>query len=171
MDIRQTLNQGNTKPIAVMISAYIGDDAEKFRELMEIFLGNDPRLSQRAAWVVSHCADRHPALIRPWIKPMIKNLKNNDNVAVKRNTVRVFQWVDIPGSEMGKLADICFDYLGSASEPIAVKVFSMSVLFNMCKKIPELKNELLPMIEDQMPYGSVGFRSRGRKIIAELKKI
>jgi hypothetical protein len=45
----------------------------------------------------------------------------------------------------------------------------MTVLANLAKKLPELKNELVPLIEDQMPFGSAGFISRGRKVLKELK--
>jgi len=47
----------------------------------------------------------------------------------------------------------------------------MTILFNMTQKIPEIKNELLPIIEDQLPYGSAGFQARGKKIITALKKL
>ena len=102
---------------------------------------------------------------------MVANLENDVNDAVKRNTVRVLQFVDIPEEHMGKLADICFNYMGSAKEPIAVKVFSMTVLYHITLKIPELKNELLPLIEDLIPYGSAGFQNRGRKIIKSLTNL
>lgn len=53
---------------------------------------------------------------------------------------------------------------------IAVRVFAMTVLANLAKQLPELKNELIPLIEDQLPYGSAAFISRGRKLLKELKK-
>lgn len=171
MDIRKTLISGNSKLTAVSIAEYIQNDEDKFKELMYLFLKDEPLITQRASWAVSHCADRYPELIMPWIKPMIKNLQKDINDAVKRNTVRVFQFIDIPENHLGKLADICFRFLGSAKEPIAVKVFSMTILFNMTQKIPEIKNELLPIIEDQLPYGSAGFQARGKKIITALKKL
>ncbi|GHN02752.1 hypothetical protein WSM22_42410 [Cytophagales bacterium WSM2-2] len=54
-------------------------------------------------------------------------------------------------------------------EPVAVRVFSMTVLGNLAVKVPELRNELIPLIEDQMPYVSAGFVSRGRKVLKQLK--
>jgi hypothetical protein len=47
----------------------------------------------------------------------------------------------------------------------------MTVLFNIVKKYPELKDELKMSIEDQLPYGSAGFKSRGRRILKSLEKI
>jgi hypothetical protein len=69
------------------------------------------------------------------------------------------------------LANICFGYLSDPKEPIAVRVFSMTVLANMAKENPELKNEIIPIIEDQLPFGSAGFRSRGTKVLKILKSL
>jgi hypothetical protein len=90
--------------------------------------------------------------------------------AVKRNVVRLLQFIEIPKQLQGLTADICFRFFHNKREPIAVRVFSMTVLSNLAKKLPELKNELIPLIEDQLPYGSAGFISRGRKVLRELKK-
>jgi hypothetical protein len=46
----------------------------------------------------------------------------------------------------------------------------MTVCANICKDIPELKEELILAIEDQLEFGSAGIVSRGRKIIKELQK-
>ena len=47
----------------------------------------------------------------------------------------------------------------------------MDVLFNITKKFPELREELRLSIEDQMPFGSAGFLSRGTKILKLLDKM
>jgi hypothetical protein len=102
---------------------------------------------------------------------MILNLQKPVNDAVKRNTLRVLRYVEIPEDLMGIAADICFKYLLSGKEPVAVKVHAMDVLFNITRKFPELKEELKLAIEDQMPFGSAGFRSRGGKILKSLNNM
>ena len=66
--------------------------------------------------------------------------------------------------------DICFKYLGSPKEALAVKVFSMSVLGNLAKKYPEIKSELKLIIEDQLPEQTAGFKSRAKKVLDQLGK-
>ena len=97
-------------------------------------------------------------------------LKPGIHDAVKRNIVRLLQFISIPRSLQGKVADICFNYLNNPKEAIAVRVFSMTVLANLSTENPELKNELIPLIEDQLPFGSAGFRSRGIKVLRKLRK-
>lgn len=169
MNIQSELLKEHSKAQTLKIARYIGSDEDRFGELMAMFWGSEYRLSQRAAWVLRYCAESHPSLIMPYLRSLIDNLERPVPDAVKRNTVRVLQETAIPEELQGKLADICFTFLASA-EPVAVKVFAMTVLANLAKKEPDLKNELMILIQDQLPYASAGFVSRGRKVLLELEK-
>lgn len=168
MNIKDEILREHSKQQVTKIADYIGNDPEKFDELMHLFFDREYRTCQRAAWVVSHCTDRYPGLAEPYIGPMLMNLKKEVHVAVVRNSLRILQIMDIPGELLGEAADIGFKLLESKDQPVAVKVFAMTVLANICKKVPELKNELSILIEDQMPYASAGFRSRGSKILKQM---
>ncbi len=168
MNIRENLLAEHSKVQSERIAAYVGNDGARFDELMAAFLCEDKELSRRAAWALSHCVDRHPALVEPYLEAMIRNLRKDVHVAVRRNTVRVLQNVDIPEALLGEIADICFGYLADHQETVAVKVFAMSVLANICRREPDLGNELRLLIEDQLPYASAGFQSRAKKVLKEL---
>ena len=136
---------------------------------MKLFLKGEYRITQRAAWIISHCADEHPAIILPYLGRMLdRMLEPGVHVAVKRNVIRILQNIKIPDSLTGKVATICFDMLASPKEPIAVKCFSMTVLANIARQEPDLKNEIRILIEREVMNGSAGLRSRGAKILAKL---
>lgn len=170
MNIKEALLAEHSKAQSEKIADYIENDPERFAELMALFFGDEYRLTQRAAWVAGHCADRYPELIKPHLERMIYNLRHTTHVAVRRNTVRILQNVDLPDYLLGEAADICFLYLASPDETVAVKVFSMSVLWNICQEEPGLTNELKLLIEEQMPYATAGFKNRGGKILAAMAK-
>jgi hypothetical protein len=174
MDLRaELLSDYSRKHTLEMASAIIADPSQ-FPMLMSYFLDDARegyRLPQRAAAVVNEVCEQRPDLLKPYYRKIVLNLRNDVHDAVKRNTVRLLQFHEIPEDLVGETADRCFEQLHSAKEPIAIKVFSMTVLFNIVKRIPELKSELQYMIEEQMPYGSGGFVSRGRKILKALKSI
>lgn len=153
------------------IAAYVGDNKDRFSELVNAFLNSSSRITQRASWPISYCVQKHPELIKPHLKRIINNLKNNNiHVAVKRNTLRMLQFVEIPKSLHGIALERCFHFFNDTGEPVAVRVFSMTVLGKVSKFYPEIKKELILLIEDQMPYASPGFKSRGKKVLKELRK-
>ena len=141
-----------------------------FDEFMTLFLGDDYRITQRSAWVLSHCIDNHPWLMIKHLEALVVNLQNDGvSDAVKRNTVRVLQFAEIPEKLAGLTADLCFSFLQSHKEPIAVKAYAMTIIYNLSMRYPELSNELVLIIEDLLPYGSPGIRSRGMKILKAIK--
>lgn len=166
--MKAALLKEHSKAQAEYISNYIGKDRTKFNELITLFTGSVYRISQRAALTLSKCVDNNPELLTPHLEILIQNLQGTVHVAVKRNTLRVLQDIELPESLWGLTADICFKTLESRDEPIAVKVFAMTVLNNIAQKVPDLKNELRLIIEDQLPYGSAGFKSRAKKVLRTL---
>ncbi len=172
MKIREEILKEHSKKQTLKVAHFIGADKERFAEIMQLFFSNEPLVSQRIAAVVSACFDRQPSIILPYLKAMIKNLANPAlHDAVKRNTVRVLQFVTLPVELQGEAFYHCMHLLMRADEAIAIKVFSMTVLFNICVVEPDLRNELKQVIETQLPYGSAGFKSRAKKVLKRLGKL
>lgn len=171
MNLEEELLKEHSKAQGNKIAAYVLQKNERFDNLMEIFFTENYRLNQRAAFSVNICYGKNPEIIEPYIERLVTNLKRTDlHDAVKRNTIRILQFINLPAELEGQIYDLCFKYLISKDEPIAIKAFSMRVLANICKNHPELKNELIPVIEDMIPFGSSGIKNRGKKIIKELSK-
>lgn len=172
MDLRKQLLTTHSKENTTLIANYVGADRERFDKLMKLFLYDEYRVIQRAAWVVGDVSRLHPEIVMPYLPEMVENLKKSDlQDASKRNTLRFLQEIEVPEEHWGDLAELCFNFLTSIEEAVAIKVFSMTVLLGIVKKVPELKDELRYAIEDQLPYGSAGFKSRGLKTLKALEKV
>ena len=172
MNLKEEILKEHSKAQCTKIVKWVGSSQQRFDELFSLFLNDEYRVVQRAAWPVSYCVDTHPQLISKHWKELMDNLKKpNLHNAVKRNSIRLMQHIELPEKYHGEIMDTCFMYLESPAEPLAVKVFSMAVLGNLAKKYPEIKAELKLLIEDQLPLQTVGFKSRGRKILKMLDEI
>jgi hypothetical protein len=166
MNIINILKKGHSIAQYKLIIKYIGKDPKRFSLLVSVFLDGPWRITQRASWPMNVLAETHPELFRPHLRKIIQNLSTPGiHDAVKRNTVRMLQFLDIPPSLQGIATNSCFELLQRKTEPIAVKVFSMTVLANLTRQHPELRSELIILIEDMLPYGSAGIVSRGKKIL------
>ncbi len=170
MNLVQVILKEHSKSQTEKITKYIGSNPSRFAELVNVYLSGPYRVTQRAAWPLSYCVENHPALVKPHLNKLISFcMTPGVHDSVKRNTMRLLQYINIPKSLQGKVADLAFQFLQSPDEPVSIKVFSMTVLANLCKDFPELKNELVPILESQFPYGSAGYRSRARKVLKTLK--
>jgi hypothetical protein len=166
MNLKESLPEYHSQVETQRILHWIDGSSQRFVELMDIFFEGNTRKNQYAAGIMIHCIDRWGFLITPYIERLILNLQNESlHDAIKRNTVRVLQDVEIPEDLHGVLAEICFNYLKNPAEAVAIKVFSMTIIDNLTPFYPELKEELHFILEEQFPFQSAGFRSRAGKIL------
>ena len=170
MDLESEILREHSKQHTVNIARWVGNDPARFKQLMEVFLRGEYRTAQLAAWIVSYCVHWHPQLAGPWLKPMVKRMQEPTvHDAVRRCVVGVLQFVDIPRSLQGKVANLCFGYLNTPGTPIAIQAFSMTVLARIAEQQPELRNEVKLVIQQMMPYGSAGIKSRAKKVLKGLE--
>lgn len=168
MDIRTLLLKDNSKANVEAIATWVGTSVERMQELVNIFLNDEYRVVQIAAHAIGKIGDVHPEMILIHVDTFLKRLQDADvPVAVKRNVVRVLQYIDIPESLHGAAMNICFDYLADPNEAIAVRVFSMTVLDNLSKIYPEIRQELIAIIQDTLEQGcTAAFKARAKTILS-----
>jgi hypothetical protein len=172
MNLREELEKTHSKAQNDRIVRYVGDDHKRMKELMQLFAANEPVITQRAAWAMSYIASAHPHLIAPYHNMLLERMMiPGVHDAVKRNTLRIWQEILPPEDLLGAVYDECFRLLRSVEEPPAIKAFSMTVLYNIVVRYPELREELLSTIEDMIPYGTPAIVSRGKKVAKLLKKV
>lgn len=166
MNIREALLEVHSKAQAAKICEYVGDDHAKFAELMKFMMGPVYRLSQRAAWPVSYCIERHPHLITPYWGKLAAQLEREDaHVAVRRNVARLLQFVDIPKRYEGRIFEACFELFADVTQPVAVRCFSLSVAAKLAKDKPELIEELRLVAAQHPETATAGMRARFRNVL------
>ena len=153
MDIKARLEAGQSKTSTTAIVNFIGNDKKRFNQLLDLFLKGDYRMTQRAAWPLSEAAIAHPELISRHIELLIKKLQEpGQHPAIARNVLRIFQELDLPEACHGGLTDICFKFITSEAQPVAIRAFAITVAANICKHYAELANELLLVLNDLSQY-------------------
>lgn len=156
----------HSKQQTMAIVEFIGEDSKRFDELMKVFFAGEYRLTQRAAWPMNYCAERHPELILPYLPKLLDCLKREDmHDAVRRNVVRLLQYIEIPKRLAGKVYSHCIDLLDDAYQPIAVRVFAMTVASRIAKSEPDLMNELRLIVRKHLPHTTAAFRVRAREVL------
>ncbi|HMO80553.1 MAG TPA: hypothetical protein PKD24_07155 [Pyrinomonadaceae bacterium] len=166
MTIRDLLFEAHSKEQTVKIVDHIGSDAKRFRELVDIFFAGPYRLTQRAAWPLSVVAEKRPELLRPYLNKLIDQLPKKDvHPAVKRNVVRLLQFVEIPKRLRGKVYSHCLDLIADPKEPIAVKAFSLTVAERIAHTEPALLEELRMVAAPLAKDASPGIKVRLRGIL------
>jgi hypothetical protein len=166
MNIRSELLREHSKINAEKITTYACKSKKNFDELMQCFLGTDSCVAQRSAYSVGKAVDHHKDIIVLYIPVLVAQLSRTDvHDAIIRNSLRILQEVEIPEDLHGEVMNVCFNFIEDPAAAIAFKAFSLTILHNLSKIYPELKNELKLIIEARWDTETPAFRSRGRKIL------
>lgn len=173
MNIYNQLEQEHSKVNSLRIVAYIGNDPERFDELMNCFFmqTKDYRVPQRAAHALSLVFNAQPQLIYPYRDKLIQSLNDPElKSSLKRNILRILQFTEIDEESMGSVYENCISFLMNPKEEIAIRAFAMVVAYNISNKFPELKPELKTLIEvvREEPKSSPGIQSKCRHILQKL---
>ncbi|NIJ53395.1 hypothetical protein [Dyadobacter arcticus] len=155
-----------SKRVAIRVADYACTSADAFEALMHCFLAEDSKLSQRAAYSLGIAAVKVPHLVQPYVGQLVSQLKKTgSHDALNRNITRIFEVIPIPEEFHGEVIDACFGFLENRLTAIAIRAYSLTILFNFSKIYPEIKTELRFLIEESLHYEKPAFVSRGRKIL------
>ena len=146
----------------------IGDNETEFGRLMDVVLNGKEPVVQRAAWAMDVCIETYSWLLSPYVENLIDALPRFTNNGVKRQVVKALAVREIPEKYEGQIADLCFCWIQMSEVPVAIKVHCMQILANIAARHPDLAGELRIVINEQIPRNSMGFASRGRKILKRL---
>ena len=169
MDFEKLLDPFPMKKEGNLIAQSIATDPKYMEELWN-FTISDAKASWRAAWVIDKVYDVDPEIVRPYITKMIELVPNLENEGKTRHFLKIISQEPLPDEISGNFINHCFDLLVSNATAVAVKVHAMQVLYNFSLREPDIQNELVLILTEQMENGTAGFCSRGRKILKAIAK-
>jgi hypothetical protein len=164
----ESLKKEHSRANTDAIARSVGNEPEKFKKIIQIIYKSEAPLPQRASWLLTVISRKNPQLIVPYIDLFVNSITDFKIDGIKRNILNALFTQKIPKQLQGKIVNICFDFILSPSETVAVKVISLDIISKFIKDYPELKNELKAAIEDQLPKTTIAFRSKGSKILKKL---
>ncbi|MFC2152813.1 hypothetical protein ACFLSE_09845, partial [Bacteroidota bacterium] len=159
---------------ADMTAEAIYDNPDSFENLIELMLEDNGKIAMRVSRVVEICENYFPEYFNPFAEKTLFKLPNCKTPGVKRNILKIFTRRDLPNNEelRGKTIELCFNWMNSCEEPIAVRVLAMMVLERTALKDQRLIPELMFTIEDILEKeDAMAIQFTGKKISKKLRKL
>jgi 8-oxo-dGTP diphosphatase len=174
VDLQKMINTMMSRQEAEWVANSAIDNPSIFNKLLEYSYLKDRKLAFRASWTLSKACDIFPEMIYPHLQRIAETLPLIDNESVQRSFLRILSQNDLKSlsrSNHGILADHCFSMLRSGTSAIAIKAYSMDVLYSLSVIYPELGNELSSNVRIMMEDGSAGIIARGTSILKKISEI
>jgi hypothetical protein len=99
-------------------------------------------------------------------------LRQLSSEGARRNFLKIFAEAPVKLNRRDKstLLNLGFDFL-AGDYSVAVRVYSMEILYKLSLEMPAIGVELSNLIEDNLEDSSPGYKSRGQKILKKLQRI
>jgi len=171
MDFRSLLTDLPSGMERDLLVGEIMNSDEHVNALLRLALHDKDPIAWRACWLLDCSDEKKPGLMQKHLPRILGALEGMQSKGTLRSLLRLLTRYQIPEDEQGLLIDLCFAYLVSEQYPVAVKAHAMQIIYNHVLIYPELKHELIAVIEDQAGNNSVGFRARGNILIKQMEKL
>lgn len=173
-DFRDLVRGMKSLQEAEWIAASAIENPDVLLRLFEYSFGIDSKLAFRSSWTISKVFDKKPELIYPHLNRVIEELNNTKNESTRRSFLRILSLTDlhlVSRRHHGVLADHCMSALNTALSAIAIKAYSMEIIYKLALIYPELANELSASISMIKGEGAAGVVARGRIILKKLANL
>ncbi len=163
--LENELSLNPSKLNTLRITNYLISNPNKVNDLYKLFDHENNKIKWKAAWVFEHVFFEKSELTNPFISDLVLNFSKYKHNGVKRHISKILAYSEINELIDGNFINYCFDLICNTEIPVAIKSHVMQILFNITKKYPDIKPELKLVLEEQIPYNSVGFKSKAKKLI------
>ncbi|UCH14421.1 MAG: hypothetical protein JSV22_00285 [Bacteroidales bacterium] len=169
MDLESMLVD-SSRIIADIVAENVGDSPEHFKKLIDLAFSGKEKIAMRASRVATFCVQKYQHLIEPYLDRIIQELPEDESI--RKNFMKILAETPLKFTEeqLGILVDKSFEILMNDKSSIANKAYSMELLYKISEIEPDLKNELIPVIEEQIPTGSSGVKLIGKRLLKKLYK-
>lgn len=172
MNFKEALSHDSSRSMIETIADAVGSNTSYFAEVLGIAVTAKDMSSSRAARVLDLCTEKNPKLGMDFANEIAVKLMKLTDGRIKRSLCRIMTR-HLPNDDevLGYFINFAFEQIGSTKAPVALKVYAMQALFNISKQIPDIKNELIGIIEEGIPKNTPAFAGRGRILLKEMNKL
>ena len=152
-------NKGGAKRIAPFL-----ENPAYLKELVNISCSDLPHpYPEYASWLLLNVCKKRHALIEPYIHQIIDRVLLSPNQSVLRNLTSLLNYFPVGSYREGELLDKLLEFIRNDSNKVALFVYAIYLLAKFTIKYPEIKPEILGVIENKQhtltPAVRVGIRN------------
>lgn len=171
MNLKTKFTQRLNKTCISLLAKKTAFDQKLLNELISLMRDPENIISMQASWVFTHATEINPAITLSQLKKIVFLLEKSQSVAVKRNICRSLQFLDIPETCQGKVYTLCFAFAANTSEAIAIRAFSLTILFNIALKHTDLVRELTILMQEVSKEDVPAIKSRTCHLLKAINRL
>lgn len=169
-EIEANLNV-SSKAAVVRVAKAIEDNPALAEELFNLAISDRQPLAWRAAWVFSHMADYKSPIITIYLPRIINALIHIDHYGQRGCFLRVVSRSMFRLDDYSNLLDFSIDTLLKPTFRVSHKFYCLDLLEKFAIQIPDLKGELIMVVEEGLPnFETNSLKRKGHSWLKKMSK-
>lgn len=149
------------------VVAEVFSDPGLFDAVFSGLLSNSPLLRMRAADAIEKITIRHPEYLQPYKTQLLEHVALIDQKEVRWHVAQMVSRVEWSPRERQRVVSVLMEYLCDASS--IVKTCAMQALADLARQAPELRANVLVILQDLTAHGTPAMKARGRRLLVEME--
>lgn len=151
------------------LSHYFVQKPEELEQLLAVVFDDSKKRNWVAAWVLDKVNEKNPELLKPVLSRITEQVYQTHDQSKLRHYLKILSLHPVPANLSGELFEQCFQILTNPAYAVAIRVHAMQVLYEISQTEPDLKPELIHLIENEMEiHPTPGIKSRGKRLLKHL---
>lgn len=162
----------SSRVLADIVVDRVGEDTGLLDQLYRIALKENGQVSMRAARAFDLADEARPGFAQNYLNDITVRIPGLKHVSVKRCFMRTLSRYQLTEDEelLGIFYDHCFRLMTSQTAPVAVRYYAMYFAYQTCLREPDLKYELIPMLEEVIRNDSPGMKVRAGDFLKDITR-
>jgi hypothetical protein len=146
------------------LASEIADSNDLFQNLLSVIYSKEDAEAITASWILTHAFEMYPDLMKDEIaQKLLERVKLVSSGTIKRNIIRLFQFVELDQNRAFQLLQVTFDCFKNVNEEIAIRAFALTCLEKHIQFFPEMLEEILFLIERERLMMSPALLARAKR--------
>ncbi len=174
-DISSFLVKGLDKTVVLKLATEVGLDHDLYVHLLKLIEKGETTPSMKASWILSTVSEVNPTFATNNASQILKLLQGARIGGVQRELIKTLYEIPLKNDQQGQFIDICFRLLTEPKSDVGVKHYCAGLLEKASVQFPELKNELIALLQSQQELYTPAWqrytRTRLLRLTTEHKRI
>lgn len=166
-ELRNILKHEGASVVLTAWGNRILNEGVNVQELQDLIL-EERKIAMHFSWVLGGICISQPSYLKPSLVYFFKKRHEVKFINFDRSLAKFFFHAGIPSEIEGAVIDVLFSWLGMAGISVSTKSYTMQCLVKVVKNYPDLKNELVLIIENQLGKNTSSFDKLAKAILLKL---
>jgi hypothetical protein len=119
-------------------------------ELIVSSAQDNQKRADYSSWLLAHFALGHPQKLHIHATPLFKTSRITPFDGTRRNLLKTLTFLPLNEEETSYMFDFCLAIITDPKQKVAAQVYALQYLEAICQAYPELKNETLIIVNEQV---------------------